>query len=550
MRVAELLSAKSVMEPRKGVYIYDLGQEIAGIPVLTFHEKVGQRICIRYGEMLYPERERYKGLEGLLLQANLREASNTDIYICAGNDAEVYQPEFTFHGYRYIEITGVEHPPALSEVQSVLLSSVEKITGSFHCSDPLVNRFVENVKYSQYNNFISLPTDCPQRNERMGWLGDTHIFCKTANLQSRVKIFYLRNLQAMRDMQTPDGRLPTIAPFGGGFGGMTYESAMILVVWELYQMYDDTDLIQEYFPAMDTWMDAICRAGLPGKPQLYPLQWLGDWLAPDPTDEYLLFNAFHYRNARCMERFCVLLGDKKNEEKYSRIAEETKAYWRQTFVDAETGKTKNIDGTICDVQGSYAIALSCGVFGDEYKEKAFSHLARTTKEADYTIRTGFFGTGPLNPILSEGGYSEIAQKTITQTKCPSWLYPVTQNATTMWERWDSYTAENGFGENNATNSFDHYSLGSVVSWLYENVLGIRRNEQHPGYKRFSLRPEIGTFSFAKGGIDTPHGRIESEWEQKDGQTLYRCRIPMNTSAELVLGNRTILLGSGTYQFVI
>lgn len=548
VRAVKTLTAKSMTEPREGVYIYDLGQEIAGVPVLTFHEKAGQEIRIRYGEMLYPKLNKYQGLEGLMLQANLREASSTDIYICSGKETEIYQPEFTFHGYRYIEITGVEHPPALSEVQSVLLSSVEKITGSFSCSDPLLNRFVENVKYSQYNNFISIPTDCPQRNERMGWLGDTHIFCKTANLQSPVKNFYIRNLQAMRDLQTPEGRLPSIAPFGGGFGGLSYESAMILIVWELYQQYGDVELIREYFPAMDAWMEAIRRTGMPGTPKLLFIEWLGDWLAPDPADEYLMFNAFHYRNARLMERFASLIGEDGAEKKYARMAEETKAYWNQTFVEPETGRTRKLDGSICDVQGSYAFALSCDVFAQEYKEQAYAHLARKTEEAGFTIRTGFFGTGPLGPMLSEGGYPEIAQKMITQTAFPSWLYPVTQGATTVWERWDSYTMENGFGDNNSMNSFDHYSLGSVVSWLYESVLGIRREDASPGFKHFTLRPEIGTFTYARGGMDTPHGRIESGWKEQDGKICYSCKVPANTTASVVLGEKQIEVGSGGYQW--
>ncbi len=548
VRVVETLTAVSMSEPRPGVYIYDLGQEIAGVPVITLHEKAGQRIVLRYGEMLYPDLPRYKGLEGLMLQANLREAGNTDIYVCSGRETEVYQPRFTFHGYRYIEITGVSRPPAPAQVQSLLLSSVEKITGKYTCSDPLVNRFVKNVQYSQYNNFISIPTDCPQRNERMGWLGDTHVFCPAAVMQSNVKNFYLRNLEAIRDLQNAEGRFPNIAPFGGGFGGQTYESAMILIVWELYQQYADLDLIREYYPAMDAWMDSMTRAGLPGKPALLFIEWLGDWLAPEPTDPYLVFNAFHYRNACIMASFADKMGDKAAEKKYIRIADETKEYWNRIFADPETALARTIDGEPCDVQGSYAVALSCGVYDEKNMQKAFDHLARKTREENHTIHTGFFGTGPLNPMLSAGGYIEDAQKTITQTAYPGWLYPVTQGATTVWERWNSFTAEEGFGENNSMNSFDHYSLGSVVSWLYRNVLGIRRQEEYPGYKHFLLQPETGTFTFAEGGIDTPRGRIESSWKKEEGQTLYRVRIPANTTCTLILGDEKMELGSGIYEF--
>lgn len=546
----EIFTAKSVSEPVPGTYIYDLGQEIAGVPRIRLCGKPGQKITIRYGEILYPDLKEYKGLAGQMLQANLREASNTDIYICRGDEEEVYQPRFTFHGYRYIEISGVEKALPLKNVQGVLLSSVEKITGSFKCDNELVNRFTENVKYSQYCNFISIPTDCPQRNERMGWMGDTHIFCRTASYQSNVKNFYLRNLQAMKDMQTEDGRLPSIAPFGGGFGGQTYESAMILVVWELYQQYGDLSVVQEFYDSMDRWMDSMEKAGLPGLPELPHNAWLGDWLAPVPADDHLIFNAFHYRNACLMKKFASLIRRLKDVDKYEKVADETRKFWNKMFVDPVSGRTKNADGSLCDVQGSYSIGLSCGVFEENYEERAFAYLEEKTREGNYTIQSGFFGTGPINPMLSKGGYYETAQKTMTQTAYPSWLYPVTQGATTIWERWNSFTKENGFDGNNSMNSFNHYSLGSVLSWLYENVLGIQRDEENPGFRHFTLKPEMGTFEFAEGGIDTPYGRIESSWEKDAEGYLYRCTVPENTTATVVLANETRELGSGKYMFKI
>ncbi len=546
----ERITAKSVTEPMPGVYIYDLQQEIAGVPVLKFHEKRGTRVVIRYGEMLYPPLERYGELAGCMLQANLREASNTDIYICSGEEEEIYQPRFTFHGFRYIEISGVDQPPAPEDVQGILLSSVEKITGTFTCDHELLNRFVKNVCYSLYCNFISIPTDCPQRNERMGWMGDTHIFCRTANYQSNVKNFYLRNLQAMADMQTKDGRLPSIAPFGGGFGGLTYESAMILVVYELYEQYGDLQVIKSFYGPMKRWMEAVRRAKLPGITDETSPAWLGDWLAPEPCDDHLLWNAFHYRNARYMQLFAEKLHIPEDAGMYAREAERTKKYWNETFVDKESKRTRNADGSICDVQGSYSVGLSCDVFDEDSCEAAFGHLARKTIEGDYTIQTGFFGTEPINPMLSLGGYSDLAYRTMTQTKYPSWLYPVTQGATTIWERWNSFTKEEGFGENNSMNSFNHYSLGSVLNWLYENVLGIKRDTDYPGYEHFVLQPEIGVFGCAKGGIHTPFGKIESAWERREDHVLYTCTIPPNTSADVMLGSEHRKLGSGTYTLEI
>lgn len=547
VKAVERFTAKSMSEPVPGVYIYDLGQEIAGIPSIRFSGRVGLKVRIRYGEMLYPNLPEYGELAGTLLQANLREASNTDVYILSGSGNNVFQPEFTFHGFRYIEITGVDQAPALEDVTGILLSSVEKVTGRFTCSNPLVNQFISNVKYSMLCNYISIPTDCPQRNERMGWCGDTHVFARTATYQSNVKNFLLRNMQAMKDLQREDGHLPDIAPVGGGFGGITYESALILMTWELYQQYGDENIIRENYDAMDRWMATMEREGMPGDKYA---GFLGDWLAPDETDNHLVWNAFYGRDARYMKIFSEILGLDEKRESYAEKERITKKYWNETFVEAESGITKCLDGTVCDTQGSYAIGLDCEMFSEEERENAVQNLVRKTEEAGYTVRTGFFGTGPLNRVLTENGCHDTAYQLITQTECPSWLYPVTQGATTIWERWDSYTKENGFGSNNAMNSFNHYSLGSVLSWCYESVLGIQRDEKQPGYGHFYLRPQISGFTEASGGIETPYGSVESSWKRVDGMIRYSCTVPVNTSAQLVLGDERYELESGSYEFTV
>lgn len=230
----EEFTAKKMFQPAENVYIYDLEQEIAGVPVLKLKGTKGQIVRIRHAEMLYPDLPEYFGLKNKILQVNLRDASATDIYIMNGDeDGEIYQPKFTFHGYRYIEISGLDYAPALEDVRSLQLSSISKITGDIKTDNELVNRLTQNVKYSQLCNFISIPTDCPQRNERMGWTGDAHIFVRTATYQADVRTFYKRYLEAIKDGQLPDGNLPNIAPIGGGFGGITYGSAMHIIIWEV-----------------------------------------------------------------------------------------------------------------------------------------------------------------------------------------------------------------------------------------------------------------------------------------------------------------------------
>lgn len=544
------LSAKSVSEPRKGLYIYDLGQEIAGVPRIRFFGSAGETATVRYGEMLYPELAEYGSLHGLLLTDNYRDAESIDKYILRGDaEGEVFCPRFTFHGFRYIEISGVENAPGLADVQGIQLSSVPEITGKIETSDKLLNRFIENVRWSMLCNFISIPTDCPQRNERMGWAGDTHVFCRTATYEADTRLFYLRYLDDFRDLQEEDGRLPNIAPIGGGFGGITYESAMIIMVWELYQQYGDIGIVREYYDSMKKWMAYIRGCKMPGDSFVGPL---GDWLATEETDNHLIWNAFYGYDCRLMRIFSSLLGKDEDARCFKALEDEAKAYWNENFVDSATGKTKNLKGQIVDTQCSYALPLVYGMFNDENKDKAFENLARKTQELGCTIGTGFFGTGVLNRALTDAGRIDLAYRLLLQTDFPSWLYPVTQGATTIWERWDSYTVEKGFGGNNSMNSFNHYSLGSVLAWVYETVLGIMRDEDAPGYKHFTLRPAVfgdSGLEYAGGGFETAYGRIESRWRLLNGTLEYSCSIPPNTSATLILpGMSRLELGSGEYRF--
>ena len=532
-----------------GVYIYDFGQEMAGMPEISFKEESGRKIMLRYGEMKYPGLPEYGRLAGTLLYENYRDASSTDVYICRGDAAgETYRPRFTFHGYRYLEIRGAQNPPAPEEVVSIQISSIPEITGSFHCSNELVNRFVENVNWSQLCNFISVPTDCPQRNERMGWAGDTHVFTRTALMNSDARLFYYRNLQALKDLQTPEGQYPNIAPVGGGFGGITYESASFIILWELYLQCGDKQILAEHYEALCSYMEYLERKGMPGDVFVGPL---GDWLAQEETDSGLLWNAFYAHDVSLMVKFSEILGKEKEAATYRSLEEKIKAYWNQTFVDPRTMKTRNQDGSLCDTQCSYALPLLYHVFSPEYQKAAGEHLNRKAAESGYRVMTGFFGTGALNEVLTQTGHPESAYKLMEQTQFPSWLYSVTQGATTIWERWNSFTIEKGFGGNNNMNSFNHYSLGSVKSWLYRHVLGIQPLETHPGYKRFLLKPQIMGFTHAEGKIRTMYGIIESSWRMQEDRIEYQCVVPANTSAVLTLpGMEEIMLASGNHCYSV
>lgn len=544
--IVERRTAQSRKKLEEGIYIYDMGQEMAGVPRITFHEKEGTKIIIRFAEMLYPEMEEYAQNKGSLLLENYRDATSTDVYICSGSD-DTYQPRFTFHGYRYIEVSGVTRPPQAGLVESLQYSSVTDFVGSFDCSDPYLTRFAQNVKWSQLSNFINIPTDCPQRNERMGWAGDTHVFCHTALQNSHLKLFYERNLEAMADLQTSEGQFPEIAPIGGGFGGITYECASIFVAWELYQQYGDMRTLSRFYPGMKNYMAYMEDKGLPGGSCKSCIGPLGDWLAPEETDLYLIWNAFYYREADIMGRIAGLLGEKEDSRRYKMLSQKIKKFWNRTFVNPENGKTRGIDGRLCDTQTSYALGIMYGVAADW--QKAGEHLARKTAQVNYTVRTGFFGTELLTSALCKTGHEAAAYRLMLQKEFPSWLYPVTQGATTIWERWDSYTREKGFGGQNAMNSFNHYSLGSVLSWIYSDILGVRREEENPGFSHFTLKPVAGSLRYARGSVCTPYGTLWCGWEKEGSRGTYTCRIPANTRARVCLPDgREEEIGSGEHSF--
>ena len=581
--------AQSVTQPREGVYIYDMGFNIAGVPKLHLHGKRGAQAVIRFAEMLCPDLPEFAGRVGTLMVENLRDADCTDLYTFRGDpEGEDYMPRFTFRGGRYIEVSGVTRPPKLSDVRIVQLSSLRELPGNVRVSNNLVNQFIDNVRRSQRANFISIPTDCPQRNERMGWDGDTSIFARTASFNSDVRLFYYRWLMAMRDLQE-NGKYPDIAPVGGGFGGFTYESAGLHVTWEVYQQYGDLRVIEDNYGAMTAFMDYSAANRAAG--QLVTPGTLGDWLSPDPTDIELICLAFYGYNAYIMAKMAAAIGRWADSTRYEALYRELKQEFNERFFDHDTGKTKD------DTQCSYALPLAFHMVDDALVERVGGNLARCTVAADHRVLTGFFGTAPLNPMLTATGHAETAFRLMEQTKCPSWLYPVTQGATSIWERWDSYTLENGFGGNNNMNSFNHYSLGAVCEWLYMYVLGIVRDEDCPGYRHFTVKPYTGSFKFVRGSFETPYGTIEAGWELDDGgqsaaadgcaagtgaartgnatedgsgaakpcdaagnscaaarssaaaHGVYRLQVPANTSATVILpdGSRREV-GSGSYEW--
>ena len=570
------LQAMSVNEVRPGVYIYDMGQNMAGFPRITMRNlRKGQQLTFRYAEVLYPDLPEYEEHKGTLMLENIRAAMAQDIFISNGDTCELFMPDMTLHGYRYIEITGIDQPLPISDVEGMVVSSIDHFTADFECSNPLVNRLWQNIQWSMLANFISMPTDCPQRNERMGWSGDISVFSRTAVNMADIDAFLRKHMQAIRDVQTPDGRFPDIAPIGGGFGGLLWGSAGITVPWECWLQYADRDILAEHYEAMKAYIDYVdshyfdAATGL----LVQERQWgdLGDWLGLEDgkNDKTLLFEAYYIYDLDIMRQTALLLGKEADAKRYEQRLKERKQFFIDTYIDQETGNTlfsafdPNRKGQYIDIQGSYVLPLAFNIVEGSLRQKMMERLVDSIERENttdkgvrcpsYSLMTGFITTAWISRVLSDNGRNDVAYRLLQQEQYPSWLYPVTQGATTIWERLNSYTHTAGFGGNNSMNSFNHYSFGAVGQWLINRCLGIERDEAKPGFQHFILRPEpdsTGKMTYARGHLDTRYGRIESSWQRNsDGTVNYAFTIPEGTSATLLLPNQpAIELESGTYQF--
>lgn len=549
--VVEEITAKSYSEPRPGVYVYDMGVNMVGVPKVSLTGEKGQVVTMRTAEMVYPDLPEYENMNGssmvgMILTENYRAALSTDTYTLRGDKKEeTYQPRFTFHGYRYLEITGIDEPLPLESVKGVVLSSLKEKTGSYETSNPLINQLYKNIIRSQYGNFLSIPTDTPARDERMGWTGDAQVFARTATYNADVQQFFTRFSSILRDSQAADGGYPIYAPAynvnpqTGGW--LAWAAAGVIVPYETYQQYGDTALIEEHYDSMKRFVNWVKDGGkISGYQYLTSKTGLADHLSLTPTDTPLLVNAIYGYVVSRMAVMAEAIGKTEDAKAYQELFLNIKGEWNKAFFDPQNSKTRNIAGVIQDTQASYSLPLAYDLFSAENKPLAAARLAELTKELGYIVTTGFVGTAPLNPALSENGYDEVAYDLLESTQYPSWLYPVVNGSTSIWERWNSFTHENGFGGNNGMNSFNHYALGAVGAWMYNHSLGIQRDVEQPGFKHIILKPTYGgEVTFAKGHYDSIYGKIESAWEMKNGTFTYNVTVPANTTATVYIPTNNV-----------
>jgi alpha-L-rhamnosidase len=502
-------------------WIVDLGQNMVGHVQLKAKGTAGTTILLRHGEMLNGD--------GTLYTENLRTAISMDKFTLRGDGEEVFEPEFTFHGFRYVEVTGYPGTLAADDVRGIVVGSDLPAAGTFECSDTNVNRLYENIVWGQRGNFLSVPTDCPQRDERMGWMGDAQVFAATAARNADVAAFFTKWLVDVDDAQSRDGEFSRVAPIANQSGSYpVWGDAGVIIPWEMYLDYGDKRFLADHYEHMARWVDFGERTS---GTNLLRHGGVGDHLAPgvergmNPTTT-LVDTTYFARSAWIVSQSATLLGKTNDAAKYGKLFEDIVAAFDRSFVH-EDGSMQG--GT----QTTYSLALLFDLLPENLRGAAAKHLADDV-EAKGHLTTGFVGVGMINPALTSIGRSDLAWRLVLTDTYPSWLFTVKHGATTIWERWDGWTPEKGF-EASSMNSFNHYSMGSVGAWFYSGAAGIKLEPAHPGYKHFTFAPQFTSrLDYVKASLESPYGTIKSAWHKEGEKMVYEVTVPPNSSAEVKL----------------
>ncbi len=552
----EVLRPQKIWTSPSGRTLIDFGQNLVGWLRFTVEGPAGTEIVMRHAEVLEHEE---------LGVRPLRSAKATDRLVLSGNGPETFEPTLTFHGFRYAEITGWPGELAAEDIEAVVVHSAIERTGTFECSDPRVNQLVHNSIWSQKGNFFAVPTDCPQRDERLGWTGDIAAYAATSAFQFDVSDFlhgWLLDLQEEVHLN-PDAYVPMIVPEilkhadqrplsseERSSPTAVWGDAAIWVPEALWRAYGDLDRLRAHYPGMVLHLESVEKALSPSGLWDTGFQF-ADWLDPDAppeapgdakADKGVVATVCLVRSARFAAETARLLGNAADAERWEALAERTRQAFLEAYVDA--------DGRIhSDAPTVYALAIAFDVLPDGQREQAAQRLSTLVREAGYRVSTGFAGTPYITWALSETGHVEDAYRLLREEECPSWLYPVSMGATTIWERWDSMLPDGSINPGEMT-SFNHYALGAVADWLYQVVLGLRPAE--PGYRRIRIQPTPGPgIDWVKGSLRAPVGEIAVSWRAQDGELSLEVTVPDGIEADVVLpdGTTHTLTGTGAPQQV-
>jgi alpha-L-rhamnosidase len=515
----------------RGAFIFDLGQNMVGRVRIKVTGPAGTTLTIRHAEML--------DKDGKLYTANLRAARATDYYTLKGGGEEVYEPRFTFHGFRYVEIEGLPHNFTLTPdmLTGIVLHSGMEQTGQFECSDPLLNQLQHNIEWGQRGNYLEVPTDCPQRDERLGWTGDAQVFIRTGAFNFNVAPFFSKWQQDLEDSQSESGSIPMVVPNPGlgGNGGPAWADAVMICPWTVYLCYGDTRLLQRHYASLRRFVDSLEGDSRQFIRSYEGCPWggFGDWLALDGSGNNstgrtpceLIGTAFYAYSTKLLANIAGILGNREDAARYQASHDNIRNAFIQRYLTPA--------GLIyAHTQTAYVLALHFDLLPEPMRAAAAEALVRDIKSRGNKLSTGFVGSPYLNHVLTTTGHLDVAYALLFQKQWPSWLYAVTQGATTIWERWDGWTHDRGF-QDPGMNSFNHYAYGAIGAWLYATVAGIDLDPERPAYKHVIVRPrppQDGSLTHAKAALNSMYGLIEAGWK-RDGQVLtLDVIIPPNTTA--------------------
>lgn len=568
LRIIEELPVKRITQPEPNVYIVDFGQIYAGYMRLKVHGNANDVITMRYGEIL--------NADGSLHTVNLRAAKNTDVFVLDGQKRWI-EPLFTYKGFRYVEIRGLSKAPSADSITGCVMHVDAPLTAEFQCSDPLLNQLWQNIRWGQRGNFLSVPTDCPQRDERLGWTGDMQIYVRMGIYQMDCAAYLTKWMRDVRDGQHASGAFPDVAPriVVEAEGAPAWGDCGVVVPWTLWRMYGDTEFIEENYSAMQRWMDFLLETN----PNLRRMNRrgndYGDWVAMDSyTARDLIGTAYWAHDATLMAEMATATGRKKDAKYYTSLAEKIRKAFRKAHVFAQgavVGDVSSIHQHLVhldlalngETQTNYALAINLDLLDHDTIPFATGRLLREIARRGTHLSTGFVGTKHLLPALTKGGANEMAYRLLRQRSFPSWLYPVTQGATTMWERWDSWHHEFGL-QTPIMNSFNHFAYGCVGDWMMRVMVGICDHPDEPGFRKAVIAPQPGGgITFAKASYESQFGVYAAGWKSKGTLFTFKVTIPPGCEAEIHIpaddassvrlnGQRInttqITLGSGSYEF--
>ncbi len=553
IRFTEAMPVKDIVSVKNGIAVFDFGQNMVGVPKIRIPVIARQEVKIRFAEALH---------KGEFYTENYRSAESTNNFMPSEDGWIEYQPTFTYHGYRYIEVTGydTQYKPAKEWATAMVQHSDIHVHANFESSHTKLNQLAENIIWGMRSNFYDIPLDCPQRDERLGWTGDAQVFVTPSMYMADTYGFWAAWLQSVREEQGPDGKIPLYIPFVDwiNFASSGWGDAATIIPWELYMATGDETILADNYEMMKGWVN---YHETKSKNFISNMSTFGDWLQPYPqnvtsenngnrgdTDFSLIGTAYYARSVELTIKTAKVLRKDQDAQRLQVLHDNIKQAFLQRFFDEDLN-LKDSEPS----QTTYLLGLAYDLFPEDKRGIAIEHLIAEIENADFHLRTGFLGTPLLTQVLQEAGRSDIIYELLFKETYPSWFHSINNGATTTWERWDSYSIEEGFNPQ-GMNSLNHYAYGTVSRWFYEGILGITPVE--PGFKRVRIEPQFGKqLSHAKGGYATPQGEVFVDWSVENGLVSLNVQVPKNTVADIVLpsvngGNLTLNGAAGRDENLI